>query len=72
MGTDIKAPKRSDEIVNPDNTPTLRMHRFMDEVTNATKAMPAIADISVSSTANNTTKINELLAALRTSGRLAT
>jgi len=74
MATKIKPPNRYDKLVNEDLSPTIRTQRYFVEVTEFIEnlEMPAITDISVSTTANNTNKINELLAALRTMGVLAT
>lgn len=71
MSNNLIPPKRTEPYVDKDGNLTKRNHRFLVDVALLIPdQMEAIDDITVSSTANNTAKINELLASLRTSGAL--
>lgn len=75
MAIKLIAPNRQQPISREDGTPEVRTQRFFVDVANAIEQItdiPAITDVTVSTTANNTAKINELLAALRTAGIIAT
>jgi hypothetical protein len=72
----IKPPERNEFLINEDSTPTRRVHRYFVEITDLLEnyEMPAITDVDTvtPTAAENAAKINELLAALRTAGKLAT
>jgi hypothetical protein len=78
VGVEIIIPKRQEPIARPDGTPEVRTHRFFEAVANAIGNLPdqmsAITDVDevTPTAAKNAAKLNELLAALRTAGYLAT
>jgi hypothetical protein len=68
VAVEIIAPNRQQPISREDGTPETRTQRFFVDVASAIKQLTAIGDItdvSVSTTANNTAKINEILQAFR-------
>jgi hypothetical protein len=69
-----KPPERNEYLVNENRTPTRRTHRYFVEITDLLEnyEMPAIVDVDIvtPTAAENAAKINELLAALRTAGKL--
>lgn len=76
MAVKLIPPNSTQPIVFENGYAHLRVDRFFVEIANAFDGLmdqgTAVADIAVSTTANNTAKINELLAVLRTAGIIAT
>ncbi len=72
MGAKLTPPTRRQLIVQEGGGPTLRLSTYLESVADTIAALPEIipdiTDITVSTTANNTAKINEILAAMRTAG----
>ncbi len=72
MGAKITPPTRREPIVNARDYPSLRLANFFEELSRTIEELPEvipdIADITVSTTANNTAKINEILTAMKTAG----
>ncbi len=73
MGAKLTPPTRREPITIREGVPTLRAANFFEELTRTIAALPDIIDpeidlITVSSTANNTAKINEILTAMKTAG----
>jgi hypothetical protein len=76
VGIKITPPKRHEPVVDRDRNLLLRTQRYFSDISDYLETLPnqgtTVADITVSTTANNTAKINELLAVLRTAGVIAT
>ncbi len=76
MAVNIVPPNANQPIVYDNGIAILRTNLFFVELTKALAGIAdegtAVADITVSTTANNTAKINELMAVLRTAGVIAT
>lgn len=76
MSTKIIAPNRNLQAVNEQGLQELRLAKFFDSLVLLAENLPdqatAVADVTVSTTANNTAAINAILAALRTANLMDT
>ena len=74
MGVKLTPPTRREPLVSVGNGyPALRPIVFFEDVARTIEGLPNVIDpeidlITVSSTANNTEKINEILIAMKTAG----